>query len=32
MVEGDAGNIVHDKIIIRDALFVQVVNEPAFFR
>ena len=32
LVESNAGNIVHDQIIIRDALFVQVVNEPAFFQ
>ena len=31
LVESNAGNIVHDQIIIRDALFVQVVNEPALF-
>ena len=32
LVEGNAGNIVHNQIIIRDALFIQVVNEPTFFQ
>ena len=32
LVEGNAGNIIHDQIIIRDAFFVQVVNEPALFQ
>lgn len=31
LIEGNAGNIIHDQIIIRDALFIQMINEPALF-
>lgn len=32
VLEGNASNIIHDQIIMRDALFVQMINEPALFQ